>query len=164
MATANPVGATDPPAAAVSNENFKGEVLDPSVFNKNWVRLGAVAAVVGLAAWGTGYLPLHVAACVHLLSFSINLGMIFWVSCSSSFASASGEVLIEEGVMWALCDTWGSHFANLPSKVEHEKLALASLGCLWPLPVLAAFRVVVAGERGGGAVHLEHQSLYLMQS
>jgi hypothetical protein len=68
--------------SVASKENFKGEVLDPSVFNKNWVRLGAVAVAVVGAARGTGFLPAHVAACVHLLSFSINLGMIFWVSFS----------------------------------------------------------------------------------
>ena len=80
MATANPaIGAADQSPAA-SRENFKGEVLDPSVFNKNYVRLGAVALVVGLAARGTGYLPARWAVFTHLLSFSINLGMIFWVS------------------------------------------------------------------------------------
>lgn len=80
MATANPaIGATDQSPAA-SRENFKGEVLDPSVFNKNWVRLAAVAGVVGLAARGTGYLPERWAVYTHLMSYSINLGMIFWVT------------------------------------------------------------------------------------
>ena len=98
MATANPaIGAADQSPAA-SRENFKGEVLDPSVFNKNWVRLGAVALVVGLAARGTGYLPARWAAFTHLLSFSINLGMIFWVSTMAPLLPFCLEIYIHSSL------------------------------------------------------------------
>lgn len=62
------------------NENFKGDVLDPSVFNKNWVRLAGVGLAVAVTARGTGYLPTQTAAFIHLASFSVNFGMIVWVT------------------------------------------------------------------------------------
>ena len=97
MATANPaIGAADQSPAA-SRENFKGEVLDPSVFNKNYARLGAVALVVGLAARGTGYLPARWAVFTHLMSFSINLGMIFWVSAAALFCPPVTKRMVAGG-------------------------------------------------------------------
>ena len=42
MATASPVD-----AAQTSAENFKGEVLDPSAFNKNWVIKSRIAMILG---------------------------------------------------------------------------------------------------------------------
>lgn len=102
--------ATSSPAESLApSENFKGDVLDPSAFNKNWVgkclhirchiillksagslpmhvsqvRLLAVGAAVALAARSTGYLPVKAASFIHLLAFAANFGMIFWVRTNS---------------------------------------------------------------------------------
>jgi hypothetical protein len=52
----------------------------PSVANKNWARVAAVAATVAAASRGTSYLPATGAAFVHLLAYSTWLGAIVWTT------------------------------------------------------------------------------------
>jgi hypothetical protein len=62
------------------NEDFKGEMLSPSAANKNSIRILGIAAAVLAAARGTGFLSTQGAAFVHLISYSVNLGMITYVT------------------------------------------------------------------------------------
>ncbi|KAI7839524.1 hypothetical protein COHA_006707 [Chlorella ohadii] len=81
-ATASPAShKVNASAASVANEDVQGAMLDkPSVANKNWARVAAVAATVAAASRGTSYLPATGAAFVHLLAYSTWLGAILWVT------------------------------------------------------------------------------------
>ncbi|PRW60938.1 Transmembrane 205 [Chlorella sorokiniana] len=68
-------------ASATVNDDVQGAMLDkPSVANKNWARVAAVAATVAAASRGTSYLPATGAAFVHLLAYSTWLGAIVWTT------------------------------------------------------------------------------------
>ena len=68
-------------ASAAATGDVQGEKLDsPSVANKNWVRVAAIAATVAAAARGTAYLPQAGMAFVHLLAYSTWLGALVWTT------------------------------------------------------------------------------------
>lgn len=67
------------PAAAVAND-VQGDMLVPSVANKNWVRVLALTAAVAATARGVGYLPAQGVAFVHLLALASWLGSTVWVT------------------------------------------------------------------------------------
>lgn len=66
-------------AAAVAND-VQGDMLVPSVANKNWVRALALTATVAATARGVGFLPAQGVAFVHLLALASWLGSTVWVT------------------------------------------------------------------------------------
>lgn len=79
-ATASPTShKVNASAASLANEDVQGAMLDkPSVANKNWARVAAVAVTVAVASRGTSYLPATGAAFVHLLAYGTWLGALVW--------------------------------------------------------------------------------------
>ncbi|KAG2441228.1 hypothetical protein HYH02_010071 [Chlamydomonas schloesseri] len=73
-AAAAPAGA----AATAVNEDFKGDMLKPSVVNTPLVRAAAVLGAVGLVAGSTALLPGAVGAFLHVTAYGILLGAQLW--------------------------------------------------------------------------------------
>ncbi|CAL5220682.1 g2731 [Coccomyxa viridis] len=61
-------------------DDVSGAMLEPSAFNKNWVRLAWVSAAVIIAARSTEFVPVKVAALVHVLAWGLWLGSNIWTT------------------------------------------------------------------------------------
>lgn len=71
------------PATELSTQsgNVQGAMLDPSVANKNWVRLlAASAAVLAAARFSPSFLSSKALGFVHLLAFGTYLGTNIWTT------------------------------------------------------------------------------------
>lgn len=73
-------------AKATTAENFEGKVLEPSVVNKNWVRVAALAAAIAAAARSTSLWHSHAVSFVHLLSVGTFLGTSLWTTFFAGIA------------------------------------------------------------------------------
>ncbi|GFR45705.1 hypothetical protein Agub_g7015 [Astrephomene gubernaculifera] len=65
-------------AAAALNENFTGDMLQPSVINSPYVRAASVVAAVAAVAGSTMLLPNAVGAFLHVSAYAILLGTQLW--------------------------------------------------------------------------------------
>lgn len=75
---------------ALSRRNFtttqataaevRGDMLAPSLANKQWVRLAATALVVAGLARSTGFLPVNGVLFVHMLANATWLGSVVWTT------------------------------------------------------------------------------------
>ncbi|EIE18790.1 hypothetical protein COCSUDRAFT_60092 [Coccomyxa subellipsoidea C-169] len=63
-----------------SGEELSGPMLEPSAFNKNWVRLAWVSAALVVAARSTEFLPVNVAVFIHLMAWGLWLGSNIWTT------------------------------------------------------------------------------------
>ncbi|BDA49679.1 probable transmembrane protein 205 at C-terminar half [Coccomyxa sp. Obi] len=66
--------------AAAASEELSGPMLEPSAFNKNWVRLAWVSAALIVAARSTEFLPVKAAGFIHLLAWGVWLGSNVWTT------------------------------------------------------------------------------------
>ena len=133
------MSAATPVTGQAVNENFKGEVLDPSVFNKNWVRLAAIGVAIAASARGTEYLSVRTAAFLHLSSFAVVFGMLAWVSttlsriCTCSLSLRMTQLEVSQCLMCLLCSRrevaeisknvkliWGFHVYTIPLLVNRH--------------------------------------------
>lgn len=63
-----------------TKDDVQGAMLEPSVVNKNWVRVGAVLAGVSAFAGSTAYMPGTLVTYIHLMAFAVFFGTNFWNS------------------------------------------------------------------------------------
>ncbi|KAG2423876.1 hypothetical protein HXX76_014930 [Chlamydomonas incerta] len=75
---AAPAAGAGAAAATAVNEDFKGDMLKPSVVNTPLVRAAAVLGAVGLVAGSTALLPGAVGAFLHVTAYGILLGSQLW--------------------------------------------------------------------------------------
>lgn len=61
-------------------EDVRGEMLAPSLFNNNLVRLAATAAVIVATAKASGHLPAQALSFLHLAAYGTWLGAIIWTT------------------------------------------------------------------------------------
>jgi len=67
-------------AEALSDNDVKGDMLEPSIVNKNPIRGLVIVAALAAAARGTGFLPAQAAATTHLLAWGCLVGINVWTT------------------------------------------------------------------------------------
>ena len=72
--------AADAAGNPVTAGEVKGDMLAPSIFNNNLLRLAATGAAVALAAKSSVLLPAQGLSFVHLLAYGTWLGSVIWTT------------------------------------------------------------------------------------
>ncbi|GAB4813111.1 hypothetical protein N2152v2_000157 [Parachlorella kessleri] len=88
--------AADAAGSPATAGEVKGDMLAPSIFNNNLLRLAAMGAAVALAAKSSVLLPAQGLSFVHLLAYGTWLGSVIW----TTFIAGIGIVGSLANLLW----------------------------------------------------------------